>query len=66
MPNKKSKKPRTRKVGRSAVTGEFITKDEVKANPGGTVTDTVDLPSKKKKSGKSKAVKKKAVKKKPK
>lgn len=39
---------KTRKVHRSAETGEFVKESEVKRHPKTTVTETVKVPSKKK------------------
>lgn len=38
-----------RKVGRSAITGQFVTEKEVKKNPKTTVTDTINYPKPQKK-----------------
>lgn len=33
-----------RKIGRSAITGQFVTEKEVKKNPKTTVTETIKYP----------------------
>ncbi|WP_269475695.1 MULTISPECIES: hypothetical protein [Serratia] len=38
-----------RKIGRSAITGQFVTEKEVKKNPKTTVTETIKYPKKEKK-----------------
>ncbi|WP_267965142.1 hypothetical protein [Hafnia paralvei] len=38
-----------RKVGRSAITGQFVTDNEVKKNPKTTVMETIKYPKKEKK-----------------
>jgi len=38
----------TRKIRRSADTGQFVTPSEVKKHPKTTVTETVKMPTKKK------------------
>lgn len=57
---KKASKKKVRKIGRDAGTGKFASKEQVKCDPDGTVTESVPLP---KKTAKKKAAKKKSAKK---
>jgi len=44
-----AQKGKTRKIHRDAVTGKFVTKEYAERNPTTTVTETVELPRKRKK-----------------